>query len=101
MSCNFDSERHTEGGAQTPLLGSGIVVVEAVDVLELDEFEDVVDAEDHLDVGLLAVHDVGEVFVLSVPELTGEVHQQGVALVLGKEGVVLVREGTPEGVETY
>ena len=93
------SERHAEGGAQAPLLGAGIVVVHAMDILDMDELEDVVDAHDEFDVGFVALHDVGEIVVLSVLELSGEVHEQGVALVLGQEGVVLVREGAPEGVD--
>ncbi len=83
------SERHAEHEADAVLVGCGqFVVVQSAHVLHVENLEDVVNAGHDFHIGLFRVHDVAA---------SGEVHQQGRALVLLEEGVVLVGEVAPEG----
>ena len=82
------SEAEGDDVAHAPLGRRGqVVVTQAAHVLHVEELQNVVNAQDQLDVGLLGVHDV---------RALGEVHELSAALVLLKEGVVLVGQRAPE-----
>ena len=52
-------ERHADHHAEAVLVGRGkLIVVETTDVLDMEELEDVVDAQRELHVGTLGVDDV-------------------------------------------
>ena len=84
-------ERRRDGEADAVFGGGGEVeVVEAADVLNLDETEDVLHTDGILEIGLLAVHDVA---------VCREVHQQRARLVPLQIGIVAFGETAPEGLE--
>ena len=61
------SECHADFEADAPSVGVGVALVgEAADVVNLDEFEDVVDADAPLDVGFVGVHADGVLLVGAV-----------------------------------
>ena len=85
------SERGADHETETMFVGGGeLVIVQAAHILHMDELEDVVNAQRHFHVRPLGVDDI---------RALGEVHQQRRTSVLFKEGVVLVRQVTPEDAE--
>ena len=53
------SERHADHHAEAVLVGGGeLVVAETTDVLDVEELEDVVDAQRELHIGTLGVDDI-------------------------------------------
>ena len=67
--------------------GGKVVVGEAAHVFDMEDFEDVVNAGDDLNVGFLRVHHVAAL---------GERHQHAIALIFLEEGVVFRREVAPK-----
>ena len=84
----FQLERHANHEAYALFVRRRqMVVVEAADVFNMHNLEDVVNACRHFPIRLFLVKQVGAL---------GEVHQRGVAGVLLQERIVLVGELTPE-----
>ena len=85
------SEGHSHLETDAPSVGVGIVPIgDAPHVVNLDEFEDVVDAERQFHVGALGIDDV---------RALREIHEQRRAGILLEEGVVLIGELAPEDAE--
>ena len=94
------SEGHADFETDAPAVRVGIMKVgDAADVVDFDEFEDVVDADAPLHVGGVLIHADGVLLVGSVgKEMSWEIEEFWVGIVEGG-GVVLVGELSPEHVD--
>ena len=93
------SEREAEHAAYAPLLRARIVVVHAVDVLDMEYLENVVYAGHQLDIRPFLVHDMGKGLATAIRlHLAGEVEQSAVAGVLAKIRIVFAGERSPQHV---
>ena len=94
------SECHADFEADAPAVRVGIMKVgDAADVVDFDEFEDVVDADAPLHVGGVLIHADGVLLVGPVgKEMAWEIEEFWVGIVEGG-GVVLVGELSPKHVD--
>ena len=85
-------ERCADHEAEAMFVGGGeLVVVQAAHILDVDELEDVVDAQREFQIGSLGIDDVRPF---------GEVHQQRRTGILLEVGIILVGELAPEAAQT-
>lgn len=95
------SELEAEHPSYAPpvAFGDSIGISKATDVLDVEKFEDVVDAGIHFYIRRRRIHNSALKAIASVGfEVPGEVVQSAVAGVFRKEGIILVRQRAPENI---